>query len=79
MFDFKTSKEFVLIVDYYNGGDLTKYIEVMKDSLNPSILEKIIYEISIGIYSLQKAKEDIIGHRDLKSDNIFLAVKSSYS
>ena len=61
-----------IIMEYCNGGDLSKFIEEKKSKkeyLNEDLIWNLFIKITLGLASIHKLK---ILHRDLKTLNIFL-------
>ncbi|CAI2183607.1 792_t:CDS:2, partial [Funneliformis geosporum] len=63
------TKEFVIIIEYYNTGDLSHYIA--KDFFDVSWDTKLLHLYGI-VYGLSKIHEKSIIHRDLHSGNILI-------
>jgi NIMA (never in mitosis gene a)-related kinase len=67
---FIETKTLNIIMEYCDGGDLSKYIKLRKGKpMQESEIWNIFIRISLGLYYLHSKK---IIHRDLKSLNIFL-------
>ena len=67
---FLESKTLNIVMEYCNGGDLSKYLKQKKGKLlKENEIWPIFLKIALGIYYLHSKK---IIHRDLKSLNIFL-------
>ena len=61
-------KNYYLILEYMNGGELFSYI-IKNERLNEEITSYFLYQIIKGIQSIHEKK---ICHRDLKPENILL-------
>lgn len=67
---FIESKTLNIIMEYCNGGDLSKYLKLRKTKpLKESEIWNIFIRIALGLFYLHSKK---IIHRDLKSLNVFL-------
>ncbi len=67
----KTEKNFYLIMEYCEGGDLSKFLRKYK-RLDEYVVQKMVYQISNGLKAL--AEHNIL-HRDLKLSNLLLSTK----
>ncbi len=65
----KSTKNFYLIMEYCNGGDLHRFLKAHK-RVEEHVAQSIVYQISCGLHDL--ARNRII-HRDLKLSNLLIS------
>ena len=68
--DFEENNCYNIVMEYYEGGDLQKFLEERKKiPLNDNFIWKLFIQIVIGLGEIHNMN---ILHRDLKTPNIFL-------
>ena len=65
-----TDKEYYLVFEYCNGGDLVEFRKLKGGRLEPKLIRDILIQIVDGLDVLYDKK---IIHRDLKLNNIFVS------
>jgi NIMA (never in mitosis gene a)-related kinase len=64
---------FCILMDYCEGGDLSKQIETAKRRRQPIVEEQILMWITQALLALKYIHDQHVLHRDLKSSNFFLS------
>jgi len=64
---------FCILMDYCEGGDLSKQIETAKRRRQPIAEEQILMWITQALLALKYIHDQHVLHRDLKSSNFFLS------
>lgn len=72
----KTSNNIYIFVEFCNGGDLRRLLELKEGRLEESLVRKIVKQIAAGLNYLN---ENNAMHRDLKLDNILINFPNSKS
>lgn len=68
----KSTKNFYLIMEYCNRGDLSKFLKKHK-RFEENIVQSLIFQISNGLRALYK---NHILHRDLKLSNLLITIEN---
>ena len=70
---FENSENVYIVMELFQGGDLSQYIYKNQSNINEGKFSNFIYQISCGLYYIHKFG---ILHRDLKPENIMLTDRS---
>lgn len=75
--NFTESGWLCIVMDYCEGGDLTKQVELAKRSRKPLAEEQILKWFTQAVLALKYIHDRHILHRDLKPSNFFLSKSGS--
>lgn len=65
----KTDSRYYIFMEFCNGSDLKEIMELKKYHIDPSIIQKIMYQLVHGFYDMMAV---LVIHRDLKLQNIMM-------
>mmetsp|Transcript_4770 Transcript_4770/g.8171 ORF Transcript_4770/g.8171 Transcript_4770/m.8171 type:complete len:267 (+) Transcript_4770:347-1147(+) len=65
----KTDSRYYIFMEYCNGSDLKEVMELKNYRIDPSTVQKIMYQLVFGFYDMMAV---LVIHRDLKLQNIML-------